>query len=169
MNCSKNLIRKTQCRLKILRNKRDSIVRQLREDITYLIKNGHQESAFSRIEQLYLDQNVKAVYDLLEYFCEFIVTNLFYIRRHRDCPNDINEAVSSLLYASARCGDLPELIKLRKLFDERYGQNFAVTAVELLDGNFVNAEVIEKFSVKSIPDDLKHKLLKEMATENGFN
>lgn len=60
----------------------------------------------------------------------------------RDCPNDINEAVSSLIYASARCGDLPELRVIRKLFGERYGQRFAVTAVELFPGNLVNREVI---------------------------
>ena len=60
----------------------------------------------------------------------------------RDRPNDINEAVSSLIYASARCGDLPELLVIRKLFGERYGQKFALTAVELLPGNLVNREVI---------------------------
>lgn len=31
---------------------------------------------------------------------------------------------------------------IRKLFGERYGQKFALTAVELLPGNLVNREVI---------------------------
>lgn len=31
---------------------------------------------------------------------------------------------------------------IRKLFAERYGQKFALTAVELLPGNLVNREVI---------------------------
>lgn len=164
----KKLIRQVQCRLKLLRNKRDSIIRQLREDVVQLIKGGHQESALSRIEQLYKDQNIKAVYDLLDSFCEFVIINLPYIRRHRDCPNDINEAVSSLLFASARCGDLPELIKLRVLFSERYGQKFALAAVELSHGNLVNRQMIENLCVKSIHDDLKLSLLKEIARDNGI-
>ncbi|PIA30666.1 hypothetical protein AQUCO_05400043v1 [Aquilegia coerulea] len=168
MVCSKKLIRRVQCRLKLLKNKRDSIVRQLRKDVVQLIKNGHEECAFTRIEQLYKDQSVKAVYDLLDNFCDFIIINLSYIRRHRDCPNDINEAVSSLLYASARCGDLPELIKLRKLFGERYGQKFAMTAVELHHGNLVNRQIIENLSVKSIPDDFKIVQMKEIARDNDL-
>lgn len=164
----KKLIRRVQCRLKLLRNKRESIIRQLRQDVVQLIKSGHQDSALSRIEQLYKDQNIKAVYDLLDNFCEFIIINLPYIRRHRDCPNDINEAVSSLLYASARCGDLPELIKLRVLFSERYGQKFALAAVELSLGNLVNRQMIENLCVKLIQDDLKLHLLKEVARDNGI-
>lgn len=60
----------------------------------------------------------------------------------RDCPNDIGEAVSSLIFASARCGDLPELRVIRKLFAQRYGQRFAIVAVELYPGNLVNHQVV---------------------------
>ncbi|KAF9622378.1 hypothetical protein IFM89_031181 [Coptis chinensis] len=91
-----------------------------------------------------------------------------FISKHLDCPNDINEAVSSLLFASARFGDLPELIKLRKLFSERYGQRFAVTAVELSYGNLVNPQIIENLCTKSIPDHLKLDLMKEIARDNGL-
>lgn len=59
----------------------------------------------------------------------------------RDCPSDINEAVSSLIFASARFGDLPELIRLRKLFGKRYGIKLVTSAVELLSENHVNHEV----------------------------
>lgn len=65
------------------------------------------------------------------------------LQTFRDCPNDINEAISSLIFASARCGDLPELCVIRKLFGERYGQRFAAAALELLPGNLVNREVCQ--------------------------
>lgn len=121
-----------------------------------------------------------AVYELLDNFCEFIRSNLSYIRKNkygkskhfyssnysltllpyfscnelkgeyvlRDCPNDINEAASSLIYASSRCGDLPELSKIRELFEERYGQRFALASAELLPGNLVNCQV-GRYSVSS--------------------
>lgn len=66
----------------------------------------------------------------------------------RECPNDVNEAVSSLLFASARCGDLPELQLIRKLFGERYGRSFETTAVELNPGNLVNLQVLLTLNVK---------------------
>ncbi|KAI3918213.1 hypothetical protein MKX01_041533 [Papaver californicum] len=162
----KRLIKRVQCRIKLLKNKRDSMIRHLRGDILQLLKNGQDQSAFSRVGQLYKDQNIVAAYELLDHFCEFIVINLPYIRRNKDCPNDINEAASSLLYASARCGDLPELPKLRKLFGDRYGNRFAIAAVELLPGNLVNRQLIQNLSVESISVDVKFRLMKEIAREN---
>ncbi|KAK7854482.1 ist1-like protein [Quercus suber] len=161
----KKLIKRVQCRLKGLKNKRNSIVRQIRGDVAQLIKTGHEQIAFTRVEQLIKDESIVALYELLDHFCESILVNLSYIRKHKDRPNDINEAVSSLIYASARCGDLPELLVIRKLFGERYGQKFALTAVELLPGNLVNREIIEKLSQKSVPEDVKHRLIDEIARD----
>ncbi|GMI77178.1 IST1-LIKE 10 [Hibiscus trionum] len=76
---------------------------------------------------------------MLDHFCEFINIQLPYIRRHRDCPNDINEAFSSLIFASARCAQLPAI---RKLFGERYRHRFETVAIELLPGNLANCEVV---------------------------
>ncbi|XP_059451611.1 uncharacterized protein LOC132182392 isoform X2 [Corylus avellana] len=161
----KKLINQVRCRLKLLKNKRNSIVRQLREDLSQLIKIGHDHIAFNRVEQLTKDESIVAVYELLDHFCEFILIHLSYIRRHKDCPNDINEAVSTLIYASARCGELPELLVIRKLFGERYGQRFAMTAVELFPGNLVNREIKEKLSMNSVPEDVKNRLVDEIARQ----
>ncbi|RZC57759.1 hypothetical protein C5167_005058 [Papaver somniferum] len=162
----KKLIKRVQCRIKLSKNKRYSIITHLREDIIQLLKSGLDRSAFARVGQLSKDQNIVAAYELLDHFCEFIIMNLSYIRRNRDCPNDINEAASSLLYASARCGDMPELPKLRKLFGDRYGNRFATAAVELLPGNLVNRQLIKNLSVESTSVDIKFRLMKEIAREN---
>ncbi|KAL5581950.1 hypothetical protein UlMin_014392 [Ulmus minor] len=161
----KKVIKQLQCRLKLLKNKRQAIVRQLREDLAQLIKIGYENVAFDRVEQLIQDESIVAVYELLDNFCEFILINLSYIRRHKECPNDINEAVSSLIFASARCGELPELRVIRKLFGERYGQKFAMAAVELFAGNLVNSQVKEKLSMKSISDDAKQRTVNEIARD----
>ncbi|XP_057461216.1 uncharacterized protein LOC130751625 isoform X2 [Actinidia eriantha] len=159
----KKLIRRVQCRIKLLKNKRCSIVRQLRDDVAQLLTHGHEQSAFDRVDQLFMDESIVAVYDLLDHFCEFIIIHLSYIRKHKDCPNDINEAVSTLIFASARCGDLPELPMIRKLFGDRYGHRFATVALELLPGNLVNRQIKENLSIKSVPNDVKYKLVDEIA------
>ncbi|GLT29742.1 hypothetical protein SLA2020_045880 [Shorea laevis] len=158
----KKLIKQVQCRLKLLKNKRYTMVKQLREDVAELIKLGYEERAFNRVEQIFKDENIMPVYDILDHYCEFLTLNLSYIRRNKDCPNDINEAVSSLIFASARCGDLPELYAIRRLFEERYGQRFATGAVESYPGNLVNPEVKEKLSINSAPDDVKRSLVDEI-------
>ncbi|XVF01963.1 hypothetical protein REPUB_Repub04eG0134900 [Reevesia pubescens] len=161
----KKLIKRVQCRLKLIKNKRYTIVKNMRDDVAQLIKLGYEETAFNRAEQLFKDESIMAVYDMLDRFCEFVNIQLSYIRRHKDCPNDINEAVSSLIFASARCADLPELPAIRKLFGERYGQRFATAAVELLPGNLVNREIKEKLSIKAVSDDVKYRLIDEIARD----
>jgi len=42
---------------------------------------------------------------------------------NRDCPEECKEAVSSLMDAAARTGDLPELRQLRTLFTDKYGNS----------------------------------------------
>ncbi|PHT51737.1 hypothetical protein CQW23_06199, partial [Capsicum baccatum] len=159
----KNLIRRVKCRIKLLKNKRSCIVKQLRDDLGQLLRHGHYQIVFDRVEQLFMDDNMVVVYDLLENFCEFILINLPYIRRHKDCPDDINEAVSSLVFASARLGDLPELPEIRELFDERYGKKFVTFALELLSTNHVNQQLKEKLFVKSVSNEVKYRLVDEIA------
>ncbi|KAL1345858.1 hypothetical protein HN51_019534 [Arachis hypogaea] len=162
----KRTIKRGRCRLKLIKNKREAIARQLRKDVAELIHCGHDETALNRVEQLIEDERLAAVYELLDHYCEFVLSQLSYIRRHRDCPNDINEAVSSLIYASARCGEIPELCVIRKLFGERYGDKFVTTAMELLLGNLVNNQLKENLSGNLVSEDLKLKMVDEIVREN---
>ncbi|KAH0774464.1 hypothetical protein KY290_011601 [Solanum tuberosum] len=159
----KNLIKRVKCRLKLLKNKRSCIVKQLKDDLGQLLRHGHYQIVFDRVDQLFMDDNMLVVYDLLENFCEFILISLPYIRRHKDCPNDINEAVSSLVFASTRLGNLPELPVIRKLFGQRYGKKFETSALELLPGNLVNYQIKENLCIKSVSNEVKYKLVDEIA------
>uniref|UniRef100_A0A7N1A3M0 IST1-like protein n=1 Tax=Kalanchoe fedtschenkoi TaxID=63787 RepID=A0A7N1A3M0_KALFE len=160
----KRLMMRIQCRLKLIISKRIAIVRQVRDDVAQLLKAGHphHQTIFTRVEQLYMDEIIITVYELLGHFSEFITINLPYISRHKDCPNDVNEAISSLIFASARCGDVPELTTSRELFEERYGRRFVRTALHLLPGNLVNSQIKEKLSITSVSDEAKLRLVNEI-------
>nr|KYP46885.1 IST1-like protein [Cajanus cajan] len=162
----KKMIKRAQCRLIQLKNKRQVMATQLRKDLADLIQNGHEETAITRVDDLIQDESLIATYELLDIFFVFILQKLSYIRRHKDCPPDINEAVSSLIFASARCGDFPELYVIRKLFGQRYGKHFATAAVELFPGNLVNKKLIVNLSVMSLPDFQKYIVVDEIARDN---
>ncbi|KAG7962226.1 hypothetical protein I3843_09G055300 [Carya illinoinensis] len=165
----KKLVKRVQCRLKILKKRRCSIVRHLREDIAQLLKNGQDESAFARVEQLFKDESLLAAYDLLEHFCGFIIIHCPYIRRHKDCPNDVKEAVSTLVFAAAWFGDLPELQIIRKLFGERYGHIFTKPSVDMCPGSLVNQEIRKKLSISSVPHEVKLRLINEIAIDYSLH
>ncbi|KAL9244531.1 hypothetical protein vseg_018300 [Gypsophila vaccaria] len=161
----KKLIRKTQCRLKLLKSKRLAVIRLLKADIAQLLRNGHEHFAMNKLESLYVEENVMSMYEMLNTFSEFILLNMSYIRRHKDIPNDVNEAISTLLFASARIGEIPELRVIRNLFMERYGKRFVAAAVELCPGNFVNSEVKDKLSSRSVPKDVKNRMVDEIVRD----
>ncbi|KAI3840891.1 hypothetical protein MKX03_008576 [Papaver bracteatum] len=133
----KKLIKQLQCRINLLNKRKDLMIRDYRQDIFQLLRNGQEKRAFAFAEHISKDQNIVDTYELLHHFSETIMINLPYIQKNRDCPSDINEAASSLIYASVRCGgDLPELPKLSKLFGDRYGNRL----------NLVNSRLIQKLS-----------------------
>ncbi|KAK6785100.1 hypothetical protein RDI58_018555 [Solanum bulbocastanum] len=159
----KNLIRRVQSRIKLLKNKRNCIIKQLKDDLSELLRNGHYEIVIDRVEQLSLDERKVAMYDLLENYCEFIMINLPCIQKHKECPDDINEAVSSLIFASARLGDLPELAAIRKFFSERYGERFEKSALKLLPGNAVSYQIMDYICTSSVSEEEKYRLVDEIA------
>lgn len=74
-------------------------------------------------------------------------------------------AVSSLIYAAARCGELPELNKLRSLFKDWYGNEFDAANVNLLSKNLVKSELQRTLSAGKISEDAKLELINDIARE----
>lgn len=60
---------------------------------------------------------------------------------YRECPFELKEATSSLIFASSRCGEFPELHKIKEILTSKFGKEFADHAVELHKNNRVNSKV----------------------------
>jgi len=43
----------------------------------------------------------------------------------------LKEAVSSVIFASPRCSDIPELVDVKKQITSKYGKEFVSAAIEL--------------------------------------
>ncbi|XP_021287353.1 LOW QUALITY PROTEIN: uncharacterized protein LOC110418852 [Herrania umbratica] len=166
--CSKSLIKQVQGHITILRNRRESIIRQSRGDIAQFLQGGLLQRALERVIQLYKDQCLLCAYDQIEQFCGCIISNISHITKQSSwhtLPIDATEAVSSLVFAASRCGELPELHLLRSLFKERYGCKFVLANVELRPGNLVNFQIKQNLCITSVPDNMKQKLINEIAKE----
>lgn len=94
------------------------------------------------------------------------MANLLIYFRHIEVSNDVREAVSSLIYAASRCGDVPELHNMRNMFKQRFGEEFESTCVELRPGNNVYPQIKEYLSRKLVvPDGVKNQMLNDIAKE----
>ncbi|WCJ32773.1 Regulator of Vps4 activity in the MVB pathway protein [Euphorbia peplus] len=152
-------------RIKLLRNKRQVVVRQMRRDIALLLESRQDATARIRVEHVIREQNVLAANEFIELFCELVVSRLTIISKRRECPEDLKEGIASLIFAAPRCSEIPELAALVKIFEKKYGKDFVSAATDLRPNAGVNRMLIDKLSVRTPSGEVKLKVMKEIAKE----
>lgn len=152
-------------RIKLLRNKRQVVVRQMRRDIALLLQSRQDATARIRVEHVIREQNFLAANEIIELFCGLVVARCSIISKQRECPADLKEGISSLIFAAPRCSDIPELLEIRRLFEKKYGKDFVSAATELRPSCGVNRVLIEKLSVKNPTGEVKLNVMKDIAKE----
>ncbi|CAO2164230.1 unnamed protein product [Urochloa humidicola] len=162
----KTLLKLTIPRIKLLRNRREMQLRQMRRDIAKLLEAGQEATARIRVEHIIREENMMAAQEILELFCELVSVRLPIIEAQKECPIDLKEAISSICFAAPRCADLPELMQVQMMFATKYGKEFVAAASELMPDCGVNRQIIELLSIRPPPVDAKLKLLKEIAEEH---
>ncbi|XP_077209774.1 uncharacterized protein LOC143845350 [Tasmannia lanceolata] len=154
-------------RIKLLKNKREVQLRQMKRDLAHLLESGQEQTAMIRVEHVVREEKTMAAYDIIELYCELIVARLPIIESQKNCPMDLKEAISSVIFASPRCADIPELLDARKHFVAKYGKEFIAASLELRPESGVNRTIIEKLSAKAPDSETKIKILTAIAQEHN--
>ncbi|CAI0459084.1 unnamed protein product [Linum tenue] len=155
-------------RLAIFKNQRQVKLNHAHSDVVDLLRLRHHDRALLRVEHVIKEQGMLEVYAMMEGYCNLLVERLHLIEQQRVCPDELKEAISSLLFASSRCGDFPELQEIRLLFTSRYGKEFAARAVELRNNCGVSYRMIQKMSTRQPDRETRIKVLREIAAENNI-
>ncbi|TKY69374.1 IST protein [Spatholobus suberectus] len=155
-------------RLAVLKNQRQARLRHARSDVLELLQLGHHDRAALRVEHVIKDQNMLDVYDKIEGYCNLLFERVHLIEQERECPEELREAASGLLYAASRCGDFPEIQEIRAVLTTRFGKEFAARAIELRNNCGVHPQLIQKMSTRMPSLESRMKVLKDIASENGI-
>lgn len=156
-------------RMKLLQNRRDVQLKQMRKEIAQFLLTGQEAIARIRVEHVIREENIWAAYEILEMFCEFVLARVPILESQRECPPELREAVASIIFAAPRCSDLPDLLQVKNLFTAKYGKEFVSAVSELRPDTSVNRTIIEKLTVSAPSPEVKLKLLKEIAQEYNVN
>ncbi|KAG4941521.1 hypothetical protein JHK87_045392 [Glycine soja] len=165
----KTLLKLTIPRIKLLRNRREIQLKNMRREIAKLLETGQEATARIRVEHIIREENMMAAQEIIELFCELIAVRLPIIESQRECPLDLKEAISSVCFAAPRCADLPELLQVQMLFAAKYGKEFLSAATELRPDCGVNRQLIELLSIRAPSPEKKLNLLKEIAVEHDLD
>ncbi|XP_006646252.2 uncharacterized protein LOC102712877 [Oryza brachyantha] len=164
----KTALRMALARIKLLRNRKEVQVRQMRRDVAQLLEADQDQTARIRVEHVIREEKFMQAYDLIEVYCELMVARMSIIDSQKTCPIDLKEAIASVIFASMRCSDVTELVDVRKHFTSKYGKEFAAAALEVRPDSGVSRLVIEKLSAGAPDTQTKIKTLTSIAEEHNI-
>ncbi|KAL2321262.1 hypothetical protein Fmac_030231 [Flemingia macrophylla] len=153
---SKSLIKLTKNRIDVIRRKRKATEKFLKKDIADLLVNGLDVNAYGRAEGLCAELTLSDCYDFVEQCCDFVLKHLSVLQKVSGCPEEVREAISSLMFAAARFSDLPELRDLRQIFQDRYESSLEC---------YVNQQFATSLNSKSSTLEKKVQLMQDIASE----
>ncbi|GMH27516.1 hypothetical protein Nepgr_029359 [Nepenthes gracilis] len=156
-------------RVAVFKNQRQIRCSQARSDVLQLLNLGQRERALLRVELVIKEQNMLDVFVMIEGYCNLLSERVNLIQQEKECPDELKEAASSLIFAASRCGEFPELQELRAVLMSRFGKEFVARAVELRNNCGVNPKIIQQLSTRQPSLESRMKVLKEIASENGIN
>lgn len=137
----------------------------MRKEIAQFLQAGQEAIARIRVEHVIREQNIRAAYEILELFCEFVLVRVPILESQKECPTELREAIASIIFAAPRCSEVPDLLQIKNLFAAKYGKEFNMAASELRPDSGVNRAIIERLSVRAPPAEARLKVLKEIAQE----
>ncbi|KAL6190286.1 hypothetical protein ACLB2K_036684 [Fragaria x ananassa] len=155
-------------RLVVLKTQRQAKCSQSRSDVLQLLQLGHHDRALLRVEQVIKEQNMLDVYVMIERYCNLLIERVHLIEQERECPEELREAASSVLYAASRCGDFPELQEIRNILSARFGKEFTARSIELRNNCGVSLIMTQKLATRMPARESRMKVLKEIAFDNSI-
>lgn len=74
-------------RIKLMKNKREAHVQQLKRELAQLLESGQDQTARIRVEHVVREEKTVAAYNLLEIYCELIVARMPIIESQKTAPS----------------------------------------------------------------------------------
>ncbi|XP_051191120.1 uncharacterized protein [Lolium perenne] len=163
----KSLVKLALARLAVVRRPRAGRRSIARGDVAQLLSIGHLDRALVRAGQVLEEDDALAALDVLELYCRLLVDHAAQLDKPKECTEEIKAAAAGLIYASARCGELPELLDARAILADKFGRDFAAAARDGAPG-VVDPTLVRKLSGQGATVEQMRRLAKEIAAENGI-
>uniref|UniRef100_A0ACD5X020 Uncharacterized protein n=2 Tax=Avena sativa TaxID=4498 RepID=A0ACD5X020_AVESA len=163
----KSLVKIALARLAVARRPRVGRRSIARGDVGQLLSIGHLDRALVRAGQVIEEDDMLEVLDILELYCRILIDHAAQLDKPKECSEEIKAAAAGLVFASARCGELPELLDARAILADKFGRDFAAAAK---DGShaLVDPTLVRKLSGERPSVEQMRRLAKEIAAENGI-
>lgn len=164
-------------RINMQRNKLANSVKVQRRSIAELLAMEKYDSARIRVENCIREDIHIEGYEVLMLFIDLLSNRVQLIAESKPlktagkkdpcsaCPPELKEAITSVLWASARVSDVvPELATIRKAFESKFGKEFVDMSVSNAEYS-VNQKMMERLGMYTPPSEKCIAYLTNIALE----
>ncbi|KAI1432810.1 DUF292-domain-containing protein [Xylaria sp. CBS 124048] len=153
-------------RLRMVQQRDEAMGKTQRRAMAQLLEVGKIDSARIRTENIIRSDITTELHEILELYCELLLARAGLLESPT-CDPGLEEAVKSIIYAAPKT-EIKELQQVRALFAEKFGKEFALSAMENSDG-VVSEKVVKKLSVSPPKPELVQGYLEEIAKAYGVD
>ncbi|VDM33440.1 unnamed protein product [Hydatigera taeniaeformis] len=162
-NKLKTNLRICSVRLKNLYQKKNELNIRARRELAEYLKAKKIDRARIRVEQIVREDYLLEVLEIIELYCELLITRLGLITSTVECDPGLKEAIATIIWVAPRLSyDCQELEVLKTQFSIKYGREFAQLC-STNSNHCVNPKVMYKLNVKAPPANLCEAYLVEIA------
>lgn len=163
----KTLIMVGKTKLNLEKNKKRHDLKKHTEEIIDLIGENKIDIVRLKIELILYKENFIAASDILSNIFDSIKERVTYISKSKKCPDDLEGALQTLVYASTRL-ELDDFHQFREKISILYGQEFIEDAGKNKRG-FVNPKIFKLLGDFHFPQPVVNQRLIQIAKENNMN
>lgn len=156
-------------RIELVKNRHEALLSFSYSDIIQLLKLGYEQEALLRVEHVIKTKNMLDLYAMIESYCHLLLQRVSLIDRSKDCPDELKEAISSLIFASVRIGEFPELQHIRDFFSSKFGKEYVSQAIEFPRFLGVNDKMMQKLTTTKPSFETRMRFLRGITSGNGID
>ena len=116
-------------RIQIAKNKKTAISKHNKREIAQLLGKNKEEMSRIKAEHIIREDFTIEAYEILELLCELLNERIRLITLSKTPPEDIFEAIASIIWASTIV-NIPELEEVRSQLAKKYGKKFVTEILE---------------------------------------
>ncbi|XP_051235781.1 IST1 homolog [Dicentrarchus labrax] len=150
-------------RLKLLEKKKTELAQKARKEIADYLSSGKDERARIRVEHIIREDYLVEAMEILELYCDLLLTRFGLIQSMKELDPGLQEAVSTLIWAAPRLQS--EVSELKTVSDQlcaKYSKEYGKLCRTNQIGT-VNDRLMHKLSVEAPPKILVERYLIEIA------
>lgn len=156
-------------RLKLVEKKKMELNQKARRTIGEFLTAGKVDRARIRVEQIIREDYIVEAMDLVESYCDFLISRFGQIQSTETVDEGLAAAISSLIWVTPFFeNDVPELKTISEQLGRKYGKQYVLAARDNTLKT-VNETLIKKMSVQVPPKVLVEKYLVEIAKDQKID